>query len=614
MEIKAFILAAGYGTRLRPLTHFLPKPLLPLLGKPLLYYILKNLNKNNFPEIGINLHYMGEKIEAYLRETSYFQKLKIFYEKEILGTGGALKNAEPFLRDAPFLVHNGDVWTNFELKRLIDFHLKERPIATLLVLENFKENKLYIDEEGRLLGLEGYLTPQKFAQKVSFSGIAIYEPEILEYMERSFSSVVTCWLRALESGKEIRTLKLEGSWFDLGTFFSYWKAISFFLRERGERVFFSPEAEVEDLEFNGFLSVESRTFFKKGSFLRNVVVLAQDKIIKEKYEEGILVLEKFIPIEKIETVEEIGLGGSERKFFRKRLGLILMKAFNYDEEEFKRIYKYNYILRKGGIEIPNIIKIFQDKGEILFEDLGDLSLYSWLKGKRDLLKVENMYKKVIEGMIKLHTLNISNKELFQVFDFEHFRWESKYFEEKFLEYLCGIKSDLFLKRELDELAYFCDTFPKNLIHRDFQSQNIMLKKGKPYLIDYQGARFGPPGYDLVSLLWDPYYKLEDTLREKLITYYIQKRREKDKGFDEKRFIESLSYLRVQRHMQALGAYVNLSYFKGKKFFLKFIPQALDYLYGEVKEVGLLNLFKVLERAKEILEKRRFYEELEEVSL
>ncbi|MFN3921478.1 MAG: NDP-sugar synthase, partial [Caldimicrobium sp.] len=367
MEIKAFILAAGYGTRLRPLTYFLPKPLLPLLGKPLLYYILKNLNKNNIPEIGINLHHLGEKIEAYLRDISFSQKIKIFYEREILGTGGALKNAESFLRDAPFLVHNGDIWTNFELKRLIDFHIKEKPIATLLVLENFKENKLYIDEEGRLLGLEGYLKPQKFAEKVSFSGIAIYEPEILEYLERSFSSIVTCWLKALESGKEIRTLKLEGSWFDLGSFFSYWKAISFFLKEKGERVFFHPEAEVGDLEFNGFVSVESRTFFKKGSFLRNVVVLAQDKIISENYEEGILVGEKFIPIERIETTEEIGLGGSERKFFRKRPGFVLMKAFKYDEEEFKRIYRYNYILREGGVRIPNIKKIFQDRGEILFE-------------------------------------------------------------------------------------------------------------------------------------------------------------------------------------------------------------------------------------------------------
>lgn len=613
MKIRAFILAAGYGTRLRPLTNFLPKPLLPLLGKPLLYYILKNLIKNKVIEIGINLHHLGEKIEVYLRESSFFQKITLFYEREILGTGGALKNAESFLREASFLVHNGDVWTNFELIKLLNFHKKEKPLATLLVLDNPRENKLYLDEKGRLLGIEGYLKPQKFIEKVCFSGIAIYEPEIFKYLEKGFSSVVSAWIKALEDGKVIRTLKLEGAWFDLGSFTSYGEAISFFLKERGERVFFHPQAEVEELEYNGFVSIESRTLFKRGSFLRNVVVLAQDRVVSDKFEEGILVGDSFIPIERKKKLEEISLGGSERKFFRKSPNLVLMKASS-DEEEFKRTYKYNLFLKKRGLKVPNIKRISLKKREIIFEDLGDLSLYNWLKGKKNLLKIENKYKEVIEEIIKLHTLKIRNKKLFASFDFAHFRWESSYFEEKFIEFLCKLKSDLSLKRELDELALLCDNFPKNLIHRDFQSQNIILKEGEPYLIDYQSAKLGPPGYDLASLLWDPYYQLEDSLRKRLLEYYIQKRKERDKDFDERKFCESLPYLCVQRHMQAAAAYINLAYFKGKKYFLKFLPQTLDYLFFEVEKVGLRNLKVFLEKGREILKKSKFYEELEEISL
>lgn len=154
-----------------------------------------------------------------------------------------------------------------------------------------------------------------------------------------------------------------------------------------------------------------------------------------------------------------------------------------------------------------------------------------------------------------------------------------------------------LGEEFHSLALRLDSFPKTIIHRDFQSQNIMVTKGVPRLIDYQGARMGPPAYDVVSILWDPYSRLDQKTRENLLDYYISRMRhscyatpthpsfhhphpipppsrgrelkgwgeEKCEGdfqgikrpgseFKESEFVDSLTVCRLQRHMQALGAY------------------------------------------------------------
>ncbi|MGB9761879.1 MAG: sugar phosphate nucleotidyltransferase [Caldimicrobium thiodismutans] len=613
MTLRAFILCAGFGTRLRPITEKIPKPLIPILGKPLLERIIRSLYRVDINEIGINVYYLREKMINFIKNSPFCGKVEIFSEKEILGTGGGLKNAEPFLKNSPFLVHNGDILSDFDLKELISDHFRKRPLATLLVLENSEEKKLFLDEEGNLIGVEGFLEPKKYYQKVAFSGIALYEPEFLNFLQRSFSSVVSAWIEAIKAGYTIKTLSLRGFWFDCGSLYSYFMAVKTLLRNWGEMVYFHPKAKSDNLEFQGFLSVETETTFEKGSFLRDVVVIAEKRRVSGKFEGGLLFEEIFIPLkENKEPFEEIGFGGSERKFFRLFNGNVLMKD-EKSAEDFERTYQYGLLLRKKGIKVPEIRGADFKRGEIFFEDLGDISLYTWLKGKRDKTKILGVYKKVIEEVIKLHTLKIEEPKLFRVFDFEHFRWETRYFKEKFLEFLCGIKASKELEEEFDSLAKICDSFPKNLIHRDLQSQNIMIKGDVPYLIDYQGARIGPPGYDIASLLWDPYYRFGEEEREELLKFYIEKRMGIDRTFDKDIFLESLRFLRIQRHLQALAAYVNLSFFKGKSFFLKFIPQALSYLEEEVLEKDWPVLKRILLEAIDILKKKGFYAEMEKFS-
>ena len=102
--------------------------------------------------------------------------------------------------------------------------------------------------------------------------------------------------------------------------------------------------------------------------------------------------------------------------------------------------------------------------------------------------------------------------------------------------------------------------------------------GQLEIIDYQGARMGPSAYDLASILWDPYYRLEDNMRGRLVDYYISMIEDK---FDADYFRETLIVCRLQRHMQALGAYGYLSLVKGKKYFLKYVPEGLRLLKEDV---------------------------------
>jgi aminoglycoside/choline kinase family phosphotransferase len=250
--------------------------------------------------------------------------------------------------------------------------------------------------------------------------------------------------------------------------------------------------------------------------------------------------------------------------------------------------------------------------------LGDLSLYSFLKCPRAQEEIEEVYKRAIDILILLQTVvteHITECPLIQkrIFDYEHLRWETSYFIERFVEGIMDIRAKNLsvLNNEFHRLALKVDSIPKTIVHRDFQSQNIMITKGRiPRVVDYQGARVGPPAYDVVSLLWDPYYRLEDDIREQLLEYYIVKMTRLNTGkdretnpsipplaknpsfpslekggkggfFNKIQFRETLLRCRLQRHMQALGAYGFLSKIKGKKYFMKYVPEGLRLLIEDV---------------------------------
>jgi len=171
--VKAMLLAAGRGERMRPLTDALPKPLLPVAGRPLIDYHLQMLAGAGFEEIVINLSWLGEQIEAYLGSGRRFG-LAISYSwerPERLDTGGGIARALPLLGAEPFAVINADVWTDFDLASLPD---EPAGVAHLVLVDNPAHNP-----DGDF-ALAGGKVVQADAGRLTYSGIGVYRPEFFD--------------------------------------------------------------------------------------------------------------------------------------------------------------------------------------------------------------------------------------------------------------------------------------------------------------------------------------------------------------------------------------------------------------------------------------------------
>jgi aminoglycoside/choline kinase family phosphotransferase len=256
-----------------------------------------------------------------------------------------------------------------------------------------------------------------------------------------------------------------------------------------------------------------------------------------------------------------------------------------EDPDFERHLAYTRFFAQHTVPVPALLTEDSASKRALFEDLGDTSLYAYLKLPRDHESIESMYRDVLRSLATLHTTataHVGQCPLLEarVFDYDYLRWETTYFLDRFVTGLrrVAIENRPALDEELHRLAQSVFARPRVIIHRDFQCQNIMVHAGGPRIIDYQGARMAPAAYDIASVLWDPYHRLDDGVRERLLAYYLgEMRADRAAAFDERAFLESLVDCRLQRHMQALGAYGFLSVVKGKKYFLKHVPEALRLL-------------------------------------
>ncbi len=203
MNLKGFILSAGYGTRLKPITDTIPKPLVKLGDKTLVEYGIELLQKNGIKEIGINIHHKKEIMENFAIERG----LKYFYEKEILGTGGYLKNLKNFF-DKPMVSINCDTLFFGEniIPKLIETHFKEKNTITL-VLKRIKgePHTPFSVNKNKITGIgEG---------EYFFTGLQILSPEVLPHIEFSIVDVY----KKLIPTKKLGFVEFKGIWFDCGT-------------------------------------------------------------------------------------------------------------------------------------------------------------------------------------------------------------------------------------------------------------------------------------------------------------------------------------------------------------------------------------------------------------
>jgi NDP-sugar pyrophosphorylase family protein len=227
--MKAMVLAAGQGTRLRPLTDRVPKALVPVAGRPMIEYPLLLLKRYGIRDIVINLHHLGGQIESHLGNGAQLG-LQITYsrEPELLDTGGGLLKAKPFLQDGTFVLINTDVLIDLPLSEVVTFH-QEKAAAVTLVLRPDpladQYGSMEIDADGRIRRfLDTRMTPALPgpSDKLMFSGVQILEPTIFDYMDsangiRKFSTTKDTYPRMLVESERLFGFRFEGFWQDLGT-------------------------------------------------------------------------------------------------------------------------------------------------------------------------------------------------------------------------------------------------------------------------------------------------------------------------------------------------------------------------------------------------------------
>jgi len=215
--MKAMILAAGRGQRMRPLTDAMPKPLLPVGGKPLIQYHIERLAAAGVRELVINLAWQGAMIPAALGDGSRFG-VRIAYSDEAdaaLETGGGIFKALPLLGDAPFLIVNGDIWTDYPFERLVtrfgaSGFAATHDLAHLVLVPNPPQHA-----KGDFALNEGRVTEAQ-SERGTYSGIAVYAPQFFaDCLPRAFK-LLTPLLAAMRADR-ISGERYEGSWFDIGT-------------------------------------------------------------------------------------------------------------------------------------------------------------------------------------------------------------------------------------------------------------------------------------------------------------------------------------------------------------------------------------------------------------
>jgi mannose-1-phosphate guanylyltransferase/mannose-1-phosphate guanylyltransferase/phosphomannomutase len=186
--MKAMVLAAGLGTRLRPLTYEITKPMVPVLDRPVMAHIMDLLQRHGFEEVIANLHYFPDSIRAYFGEQG---TLSYRYEPELLGTAGGVRGCAEFFGDEPFLVISGDALTDIDLGAFAARHREARGIATLAVkqVSDTREYGVVLhDRAGRITGFQEKPEPDEALSSLGNCGIYIFDPAIFDYFpERPFA-------------------------------------------------------------------------------------------------------------------------------------------------------------------------------------------------------------------------------------------------------------------------------------------------------------------------------------------------------------------------------------------------------------------------------------------
>jgi mannose-1-phosphate guanylyltransferase len=273
------ILAAGGGTRLKPLTDLCPKVLVPVVNEPVLGRVIAFLEGHGVEEIIVNAHHHYQKMVDYLKQGNRSGvNMEIRIEKKILGTGGGIKNTQDFWGHDPFIVINGDILTDIDLRTVYEYHLKRNNLITMVLHDFPVHNKIRVDNEMNILSV-GPGTNIKGA--LAFTGIQVIDPEVLDTMpENKKYSIIACYRKLIDLKKPLRGYLATGhSWADIGTIPDYMR--SNFKLLPPQRMAIAQDCHIDpDATLKEWAVIGKGSSIEKGAFVRRSV-LWSDVVVRE---------------------------------------------------------------------------------------------------------------------------------------------------------------------------------------------------------------------------------------------------------------------------------------------------------------------------------------------
>ena len=520
---KAVVLAAGHGTRLRPFTCATPKPLLPVWGEPMLGRIISLLRERGVDDIVVNSHHLAEQIrawtDAWRREAQAAGekvRIKISHEPEILGNGGALNPVRDWIGNEPFYLVSSDiVMENVpDVAAAFESDVSSPDVIGCALVTESGPRTVEVEPLSRFV--TNWRSDDAGTDGTfTYCGFAVLKPEILSYVKpEGFSSIVAAYERAAMDGKFVRTVQSD----DL-----LWEDAGTVQR------YIALNSDGDD---NAFADIPQ---------LRELG--AKD-------------------------IRFLGARGSERVFFGCDKGIAIL----YDDGNRDENGKYpghSRWLKSKGVPVPDVVADVPSMKAMLLSDAG----------KERHMSLEE-YVRVVEELVRFNALGSEPDlpDLLPPFDDETWEWERGLFARYCLGANFHREMPEAAVRELEGVAERLMREPPALVHRDFQSTNVLWKDDKLTFIDYQGMRIGPAAYDLASLVYDPYVKFTEGERRALVALYAKK-----SGRPE--IVDVLPFAAVQRLVQCLGAYGRLASV-GQPHFSAHVLPALENLLDAADHAGL----------------------------
>lgn len=611
---RAIVLAAGFGTRLAPLTRTLPKALVPLWGVPMLEHAIRLLGSWGVTDVLVNCHAQADRVIEALRGlagSGSGPRLCLSFEPDILGTGGALGRASWFPDERPFWLLNADVAADLDPAPLLRYPPVGRRMATVW-MEPHQGPRTVQLRRGIVTSFRS-LRPGT-PGTATLCGLHLLSPRILSFVPPGFSTVVGAYEKAMAEGYTIRGVAVPGSyWADVGTPEQYLQAHADIQKRTcagipGARLKI-PNRTVRPrgVTVQGFAAVDPTARVACGATLTDSVVWAETRIEagarlnRAVVSRGTYVdrAARRLVLPAADALSPVELAvarttepapseltaeclpprpGSGRTFTRIHgpSGTTMLVGYDPSRAENTRYAPLARFLRRQGLRVPKVLRDDPEHCLTLFEDVGGDSLED-LARTMDPAFVRRAYRdildqvRLVQGPITRAALE-QNVPLMEPFTRSIYRYEHGLFDDHVLKLTTDVPSAVrtAVLADLRRISNRLLREPKVLLHRDLQSSNLFRVGDHWVWIDFQGMRLGPAAYDLASLICDPYVSLPLSLQLDLLAHQPAAS------------VAGFWVAAVQRLTQALGAYGRLGNLPGNDHFSRYIAPARAMLRRAVR--------------------------------